>query len=97
MRPTTVDTRSDAAVRVHPGREANTRPERVRGVTLAGINSVHVSFERRQLAWSRLASDLDVASLASMTQVVGLSDAIDVAAKILDGEVRGRVVVDVNR
>jgi acrylyl-CoA reductase (NADPH) len=69
----------------------------LRGVTLAGINSVHVSFERRQLAWSRLASDLDVASLASMTQVVGLSDAIDVAAKILDGEVRGRVVVDVNR
>lgn len=69
----------------------------LRGVTLAGVNSVYEPFARRQLAWQRLAQDLDPDKLASMTDVVGLSDAIDVASRILDGQVRGRVVVDVNR
>ncbi len=69
----------------------------LRGVSLAGINSVMVPYERRVQAWDRLAADLDPTKLAAMTEVVGLSDAIDVAARILDGKVRGRVVVDVNR
>jgi acrylyl-CoA reductase (NADPH) len=69
----------------------------LRGVTLAGINSVYEPFERRKLAWDRLATDLDPTKLASMTETVGLTDAIGVADQILQGKVRGRVVVDVNR
>jgi acrylyl-CoA reductase (NADPH) len=76
---------------------ASVGPFILRGITLCGINSVLVPFERRKLAWDRLATDLDADSLASMTEVVGLADALDVAGRILDGAVRGRVVVDVNR
>ena len=56
----------------------------LRGVTLAGINSVYEPYERRKLAWERLATDLDATKLSSMTQVVGLADALDVAAQIAD-------------
>ena len=76
---------------------ATVMPFILRGVTLAGINSVYEPYELRTTAWNRLASDLDADKLSSMTEVVGLSDSIDVASRILDGEVRGRVVVDVNR
>lgn len=68
----------------------------LRGVTVAGINSVYQPVERRKLAWSRLATDLDPAKLASMTEVVTLEEAIGVADRILRGHVRGRIVVDVN-
>jgi acrylyl-CoA reductase (NADPH) len=67
----------------------------LRGITLAGVNSVTVPHERRVLAWQRLKDDLDVAKLDAMTTQVGLDDAIRVAHDILDGRVRGRVVVDV--
>ena len=43
-----------------------------------------------------MATDLDTEKLEQMTEVVGLNDAIDVAEKILQGQIRGRVVVDVN-
>ncbi|MGI9621312.1 MAG: MDR family oxidoreductase [Acidimicrobiales bacterium] len=79
-----------------PDLPASVMPFILRGVVLAGVNSVYESFERRQQAWSRLAADLDPDALASMTQVVGLGEAIEVASRILDGEIRGRVVVDVN-
>lgn len=52
--------------------------------------------ERRIQAWDRLAADLDVGKLASITEVVSLDDVFDVAERILQGQVRGRVVVDVN-
>jgi acrylyl-CoA reductase (NADPH) len=68
----------------------------LRGVTLVGVNSVYESFARRKLAWDRMATDLDPEKLEQMTEVVGLTDAIDVAGQILQGKVRGRVVVDVN-
>lgn len=68
----------------------------LRGITLAGINSVTVPQERRKVAWQRLASDLDAAKLESMTTEVGLADVIGVANNIIEGKVRGRVVVDVN-
>ena len=68
----------------------------LRGVTLAGVNSVTVPHDRRVLAWKRLASDLDRAKLDAMTSVVPLGDVVRVAHEILDGKVRGRVVVDVN-
>jgi acrylyl-CoA reductase (NADPH) len=75
---------------------ASVAPFILRGVTLAGVNSVTVPHGRRVLAWQRLHDDLDVAKLESMTTVVGLDDAVRVAHEILAGRVRGRVVVDVN-
>ena len=69
----------------------------LRGVTLAGIDSVMAPRALREAAWARLARDLDVGKLEAMTQEVGLADAIGLGAQILAGQVRGRVVVDVNR
>ena len=68
----------------------------LRGVTLVGVNSVYEPFARRKLAWDRMATDLDPVKLEKMTEVVGLGDAINIASQILQGKVRGRVVVDVN-
>ncbi|MEC9347708.1 MAG: MDR family oxidoreductase [Pseudomonadota bacterium] len=67
----------------------------LRGVTLAGIDSVFAPMAARQEAWSRLASDLPKEKLEAMTEVVPLSKVIELAPKILEGKVRGRVVVDV--
>ena len=69
----------------------------LRGVTLAGINSVTIPEPVRTVAWKRLAQDLDFAKLDSMTREIALADALAVAPEILAGKVRGRVVVDVNR
>lgn len=69
----------------------------LRGVTLAGINSVTVPPVLRNEAWSRLAASLDLARLAAMTTEIPLADALKVAPDILAGKVRGRLVVDVNR
>ena len=79
-----------------PDLPATVLPFILRGVTLKGINCVHESQQRRAQAWGRLATDLDMAKLDSMSTVVGLGDAPEVAARILDGQIRGRVVVDVN-
>lgn len=75
---------------------ASVAPFILRGVTLAGVNSVLQPAERRDLAWARLASDLDPDLLESMTSEVGLDGVTTVAERLLAGEVRGRVVVDVN-
>jgi acrylyl-CoA reductase (NADPH) len=69
----------------------------LRGVTLAGVNSVYVPSEIRSDAWARLAKTLDLSKLDAMTEEIALADAIVVAPKILAGQVRGRLVVDVNR
>jgi len=68
----------------------------LRGVTLAGVDSVMASKEVRTEAWNRLATDLDISKLENLTTKVSLADAIGVAGDILKGQVRGRVVVDVN-
>ena len=68
----------------------------LRGVTLAGIDSVMCPNPRRAEAWSRLAKDLDLGLLDAMTTRAGLNDVAALGADILDGNVRGRVVVDVN-
>lgn len=75
---------------------ASVAPFILRGVTLAGVNSVTVPLARRTLAWQRLATDLDPAKLDAMTTVVSLADVPRVAEDIVAGRVRGRVVVDVN-
>ncbi len=69
----------------------------LRAVTLAGVNCVYEPAARRDLAWERLARDLDLDKLDMMTQEVGLGEVPQVAADILEGKVRGRVVVNVNR
>ena len=65
----------------------------LRGVTLAGIDSVMAPLQRRQRAWDRLARDLDPALLESMIDDVGLDAAIAKAHDLMAGVVRGRVVV----
>lgn len=76
---------------------ATVAPFILRGVTLAGIDSVMRPRADRLEAWSRLARDLDKTLLAPITHTIGLEDAIAVAGDLLAGKVRGRVVVDVNR
>jgi acrylyl-CoA reductase (NADPH) len=68
----------------------------LRGVSLIGIESVMAKRSVREAAWERLASDLSRTAFTSITQVVNLEAALDVGRKILSGEVRGRIVVDVN-
>jgi acrylyl-CoA reductase (NADPH) len=76
---------------------ATVAPFILRGVTLVGIDSVMCPRPERLEAWKRLGSDLDVSKLAAISQEVGLTDVIPLASKLLEGEVRGRVVVDVDR
>ncbi|CAI8915770.1 MULTISPECIES: acrylyl-CoA reductase (NADPH) [Pseudomonas] len=68
----------------------------LRNVTLAGIDSVNAPQAVRLQAWSRLAQDLDLSKLTRTTQMVGLAEVPTVAARVLEGKVRGRTVVDVN-
>lgn len=65
----------------------------LRGVTLAGIDSVMAPLARRQRAWDRLARDLDPALLERMVEEVSLEGAIAKAGQLMAGQVRGRVVV----
>jgi acrylyl-CoA reductase (NADPH) len=69
----------------------------LRGVSLLGIESVHMRKERRVQAWARLARDLDREKLASMSRTIGLADVFEAANEILAGGVRGRLVVDLSR
>jgi acrylyl-CoA reductase (NADPH) len=69
----------------------------LRGVNLLGINSVYVHNTERREIWSRLERDLDLGLLDRISQEIGLSEIFEWAPKILQGEVRGRTVVDVNR
>jgi acrylyl-CoA reductase (NADPH) len=68
----------------------------LRGITLAGIDSVMCPTPRRTEAWARLARDLDLGLLDAMTERAVLDDVPALATSILEGKVRGRVVVDVN-
>lgn len=67
----------------------------LRGVTLAGIDSVMAPLAKRQRAWDRLARDLDPVLLESMVEEVSLEDAIAKAHDLMAGKVRGRVVVKI--
>ena len=67
----------------------------LRGVCLLGIDSVMCPIGLRQRAWSRLASDLDPSKLAEITHEIGLDDVVAAGARILAGQVRGRLVVKI--
>jgi acrylyl-CoA reductase (NADPH) len=67
----------------------------LRGVCLLGIDSVMCPIEQRKLAWNRLASDLDRAKLTEITHEIGMEQVVDAGAKILAGQVRGRIVVKI--
>ncbi|MDY0937844.1 MDR family oxidoreductase [Pseudomonas viridiflava] len=69
----------------------------LRGVTLAGIDSVTRPQADRLEAWSRLAVDLDTSLLPLISREIGLSEVIDIAPQLIAGQVRGRVVVDTGR
>ncbi|MBB99684.1 MAG: oxidoreductase [Rhodobacteraceae bacterium] len=78
------------------GLPATVIPFLLRGVNLLGIDSVMRPYEDRVRAWSRIAQDLPMDKLADMIQPATLADLPDLGRAILKGEVRGRVVVDVN-
>lgn len=67
----------------------------LRGVTLAGVDSVMAPLPRRQRAWQRLADHLNLDHLAAATTHRPLADVVSVATDLMAGKVRGRVVIDV--
>jgi acrylyl-CoA reductase (NADPH) len=74
---------------------ASVAPFILRGVKLIGINSVTAALTRRVEAWSRLARDLDSAKLKALTSHARLDDVPAIAADIVAGKIRGRVVIDI--
>lgn len=75
---------------------ASVAPFILRGITLAGIDSVMAPKEKREEAWKRLATDLDMKKLEALSFRAKLDDVPKLAAEILAGNVRGRAIVDVN-
>lgn len=69
----------------------------LRGVTLYGINSVLVPNTQRRAAWALMAEHLDAGKLEALTVEIGLSEAIAYAPRLIEGQVRGRTVVNVRR
>lgn len=78
------------------GLPATVVPFLLRGVNLLGIDSVMQPYDNRVRAWQRVASDLPMDKLAEMIQPAGLGDLPKLGADILKGQVKGRVLVDVN-
>jgi acrylyl-CoA reductase (NADPH) len=76
---------------------ASVAPFILRGVSLLGVDSVMAPKPPRIAAWERLSRDLDPGVLDSIAQDVALDDVIAAAGELMDGKVRGRIVVDVNR
>jgi acrylyl-CoA reductase (NADPH) len=76
---------------------ATVAPFILRGVALLGVDSVYVPRARRIAAWDAIANELPVAVIEGVAATIGLSQAVEVAGQLLRGEIKGRVVVDVNR
>ena len=74
---------------------ATVAPFILRGVTLAGIDSVMCPLPLRQEAWRRLETDLDRSKIAAMSSEIGLDEVIDAGRRIVEGQVRGRIVVKI--
>ena len=75
---------------------ASVAPFILRSVRLIGIDSVMAPLPKRVAAWERLANELDANKLATITQEIGLAQAIALAPDLLAGKLRGRLVVNVN-
>jgi len=75
---------------------ASVAPFILRGITLYGIDSVYASPARRQSAWARLASGLELNALAGIVHEISLAEAVPAAEKILAGQLTGRYLVDLN-
>jgi len=74
---------------------ATVMPFILRNVALLGVDSVQAPMAKRKRAWERLARDLDPAKLANITHIVGFAGIQQAAHDIIDGKIRGRVVVDI--
>jgi len=75
---------------------ATVMPFILRGVALLGVDSVSAATNRRIEAWSRIKADLDMEKLEAITTTIGFDDIILTAKALIDGKVRGRVVVDMS-
>jgi acrylyl-CoA reductase (NADPH) len=69
----------------------------LRNVSLRGVDSVMCPVDRRKEAWNRLVKDLPADALGKIGHTVSLEELPEMAEKIIAGQVRGRVIVDVNR
>ena len=75
---------------------ASVLPFILRGVRLLGVDSVMAPWETREIAWKRLASDIDTGKLGRIARLEPMSKVLELAPQIVDGRIRGRIVVDVN-
>jgi len=75
---------------------ASVAPFILRGIILNGVDSVYCPRNKRMQAWARLATDLDISHIELITNEISLSEAIPAAKELLDGNIRGRTVVNVN-
>jgi acrylyl-CoA reductase (NADPH) len=75
---------------------ASVIPFLLRGVNLLGIDSVMQPFENRVRAWQRLSADLPLEKLDAMIRPAALAEVPVLATEILKGQIKGRIVVDVN-
>jgi acrylyl-CoA reductase (NADPH) len=80
-----------------PSLNTTVMPFILRGVSLLGIDSVMCPQKPRQAAWDRLGRDLEPALLNTIATEIGLADTIQGARDLIDGKIRGRLIVDVNR
>jgi acrylyl-CoA reductase (NADPH) len=68
----------------------------LRGITLAGVDSVYCPIKNRQEAWKRLSTDLNLEHLEKMTKVLTLNDVLKASENMLNNKTHGRIVIDVN-
>jgi len=76
---------------------ASVAPFILRGVTLLGVDSVYAPREKRLAAWRGIASEVPVDTIDAVAEDVALGDVVEIAGRLLGGEIKGRVIVDVNR
>jgi acrylyl-CoA reductase (NADPH) len=74
---------------------ASVAPFILRNIALLGVDSVMAPKTVRLEAWRRLAAELDLTKLAVMTTTIRLEDAIESARSIVDGKIRGRIVIEI--
>ncbi len=74
--------------------KANVAPFILRGVSLLGVESVRPRIGLRRAAWTRIAQGLDPPLIDAMSEIIPFDAALDRARSIVEGKIRGRVVVD---